>query len=65
MHLLVLLAILLDLLLHHLQEVHDPADRVLRQLLLALERSCLYSYQREQKRQHIHSLRCLSLTAIS
>merc|ERR1719482_2400395 len=58
-HLLVLLTILLDLLRHHLQEVHDPADRVLRHLLLALDGSCLYSYQRKQEGQdtHVDSLR--------
>merc|ERR1719274_53892 len=59
-HLLVLLTILLNLLHHHLKEVHDPADRVLGQLLLAADCSCLYSCETEQKCQdaHVVSLRC-------
>merc|ERR1719333_1687387 len=53
-HLLVLVTILLDLLRHHLKEVHDAADRVLRHLLLAADCSCLYSCQTEQKCQDAH-----------
>merc|ERR1719352_2106891 len=53
-HLLVLLTILLDLLRHHLKEVHDAADRVLRHLLLAADCSCLYSCQTEQEREDAH-----------
>merc|ERR1719389_363538 len=59
-HLLVLLTILLDLLRHHLKEVHDAADRVLRHLFLAADCSCLYSCQTEQESQdaHVCWLRC-------
>ena len=39
---LVLLALLGDLLRHLLEQVHDPADRVLAQVLAASQDSCGY-----------------------
>merc|ERR1719379_1068221 len=54
-HLLVLLAVSLDLLGHRQEEIHDAADRVLRGRLLLPDCSCLYSCKTDQKQKGAHS----------
>merc|ERR1719359_299293 len=54
-HLLVLLAVGLDLLGHRLEEIHDTPNRILRCRLLAPDCSCLYSCKTEEKQKGAHS----------
>merc|ERR1719506_1472144 len=54
-HLLVLLAVSLNLLGHRLEEIHDAANRVLRCRLVLPDFSCLYSCKTEQNQKDAHS----------
>merc|ERR1719269_253377 len=53
-HLLVLLAVGINLLGHRLEEIHDAANRVLRCRLLPPDCSCLYSCKTEQNQKGAH-----------
>merc|ERR1719313_494158 len=60
---LVPLALLGDLLLHLLQQAHDPADRVFERVRLKLQGSCLYSSQAEKGENQ--ALHCSSFALVS
>merc|ERR1719258_899490 len=54
-HLLILLAIDLNLLGHGLEKIHDAPNRVLRRRFLFSDCSCLYSCKTDEKQKGAHS----------